>query len=114
MLSNPVLYIRLGRINSALEPASGQIFLHLSVVQMLHRQKQQLNKVRKYDYEQAVPDMRQKVIVLLQQFFNSLSKKRLGMTMLTGKKAKGALDYQLSSAAAGSFHNRERILRDAQ
>lgn len=87
--------------------------LHLSVVQMLHRQKQQLNNVRNYDYEQAVPDMRHKVIVLLQQFFNSLSKKRLGMTMLTGKKAKGALDYQLSPGTAGSFQKRQRILRNA-
>lgn len=87
MLSIPMLYIHLGRINPALEPV--QVFLHLSVVQLLHRQKQQVNNVRKLDYDQAVPDTRHKVIVLLQQFFNSCQKRDWEWPCWLVKKLKG-------------------------
>lgn len=82
------------------------VFLHFSVRYLYHRQKQQLTNVTKSDYEQAVPDIRHKAIFLLQQFFNSLSLKRLVLTVLAGKKKLiDALDHQFSPAAAG-VHNR--------
>lgn len=86
---NSLFYRHLGRMihHQSMLVRSVQVFLHLPVRYLQHRQKQQLTNVRKSDYEHAVSDTRNKAIFLLQQFFNLLSLKRLWLAVLAGKKA---------------------------